>query len=785
MKIRLAVLLLAFLLPLKAADALPIFDIGATPSTIANAITDAGRAGTNVKKAKTLWETLNKIGKAIKSVADFFSKAKKWIKKKHDIYVKYRDSVRNFIRRTEDFYASVMNAYEATLDAIEYMSEIGKRIEAYAKEGKEIVQFGHEALQRCQKILTSGADKIKALKEQRKQQTEQEKEAREKTAQLEKELAELESQGQGNMSEEDRQRLRELQAKLDEYRNYGPGTAQGYADELSKLNQQLYDLRQQKDEVRDDWSKSNEIEREIQKVEAQIVVMQEKYRAASNEEYRQNVIRQLEEEEAHLQHHTESNSVTNWVRDKRDQLAIQRAKAETYKQYLRNIENQIFNYNRQVVDMVNDCKYRIQMTVARTKRLICNMTTGALSQYAGKIDSITGEINNASSALDGMSDEVDNISSISDCERIKEECTTRCSKGASDDCEDNRQASCQAYQENCMQVNEASSLGIPSLAAGVPQCETVMQGIKYYVTKFVDCTFLKAQCEADEDAEKREQGCEMYEAGCTAGKDGDNNGGRDCYQLERDCEEARSRDVESLQYGDPTECNIYKTQCSTTSAYSTTRYKIHNSSQLAQADLDVKDEIPQTSTDTPQGVFVLPVSLKMGCELKENDELPDCISRYNAVKYAIAESDIPEDMIEFYKALRGVKMADGKTPDSFMAKHQALDAQHANRHLGDAYAEYLASAYFTGLNFYKKYFLYDVDVVNPIQNSYASDVGVTWASISLAEQEIGNLINDIYTMWAKEQMVKAVDGMVNHQIPREEMQDAKQNDVSKTGGSDE
>lgn len=839
MKIRIAILLLALMLPIKA-DALFIFDIGATPQTAANAANDAERAGTDVKKAKTFWKTLKSIGDGIRAVADFYSKAKAWVKIKYDKYRMYRDSVMNFIDQAERFYNSVMDAYAAVLDAAEYAAEIGQRIKAYIQEGKDIIAYGKEAVQRCQKIVTSGYDQIKALVDQKKEKEEQERRAREESERLQAEIAALEQQNSDEMSPEDRQRLAELQAELEEYQYQmdTEGTAQGYAEQLSKLNSQLQKLRQIKDEllagntiVEDEAIREikeelqfdftvNSVERAIQKIEANILVAEQKYRAASNSEYRQERIRQLEEERQNLQHHTESNEITNHIRDARDRLAIVRAEEETYKQYLQNIENQIFNYNRQVVDMVNDCRYRIQMTVARTKRLICNMTTGAMSQYASKFDSITGQLGNAANAAKGMDSEIENQQNMlkqtseGTCAQLRSECQNGfggVTAKAQEKSEEKRQKSCKNYTENCAQATTQEVIVIPSLAAGVPQCEEIVQNIKAAVTKYVDCALVKGQCMAEaateEDKQKKNQACSIHcqhcgyiEGACLSsdygyyGGDGESHVINQCEYLKIQCDILKNTmpDYEKMM-----DCVNWKENCSQADNSSNNPgpsaqqfsavYSIHNASVIAQAAVDAV-ATSMTPTDTPEGEFIQPSSIANICELDNLDKisgLPECLGKFNNVKYAQTDTDIPGDMIEFYKALRGVKTSDETTDKNFNPKHQAEDAKIANKYMNDIYAEYLASAYFRGLNFYKKYFMYDLDVINPMQTSVGSDVGTSWASISLVEQELSSLIYDIYTMWSKEQLVGAVEGMVNNQISRESIQEAAKNDLQQTENSNE
>ena len=708
MKIRIAVLLLAFLLPIKA-DALFIFDIGSTPAAVANTITDAGRVATDVKKAKTFWKTLKSIGDGIKAVADFYSKAKAWVKVRYDKYVMYRDSVKRFIDQTEKFYASVMDAYEAVLNAAEYAAEIGQRLKAYLQEGKDIISYAKESLNFC--------------------------------------------------------------------------------NETAKY---MVNFKQQ-------WEEQSEIYKQ-------------------NKENTDARIAQLEQEIADLQEQGTSGFNVENIRNKREQLAVARAEAETYKQYLRNIENQVFNYNRQMVNMVNDCRYRIQVTAARTQRLICNVSTGALAQYASKLDGITGQISNITNSLNGMNTEIEYQQQLSEkvngesCARLKSECYNGfggVSAEAIAESEAKRQESCETYQNNCAQTVTQEVVVIPSLTAGVPSCEEVVRNIKATVTKKVDCTLAKAQCMAQEDSAKREEGCNIYCENCgtiegvcgSSSSDGGSNSDviseyqNNCHRWKQSCEVLK---LTMPDYDKMPDCVAYKEynceQSDTNNEPSKPSaqqfgalYSIHNSLDIAQAAIELPDmsSVTQTPTDTPEGEFIQSADIANICQIDSLDkinELAECFGKFNTVKSAQTETDIPEDMIEFYKALRGTKTANGKKDETFYSKHQANDSKTANRYMNDSYAEYLASSYFRGLNFYKKYFMYDIDVINPMQTSVGSDVGTGWASVSLVEQEISELIYDIYTMWSKEQLTGAIEGIVNYQISQEGMIEASKNDP-RTGES--
>lgn len=851
MKIRLMVLLLMWLLPHSAVAGLPIFDIGATPSTIANTTTDASRAATTATETKTQWSMLKKMGDKIKAVAEFYKETKKDIEHAHAVYDMYRKAVKSYIEQAEIFYNSVMDAYDAMLDAAEFVAEIGSRIQAYIQEGRDIIKYANETLQKCQKIVTSGVDQIKALSDQKKEQ-EKEMEAHEKEVErLEAQIAELEGQNNDTMSPEDQQKLAQMQAELDALNSQKPGDASYYQDQLNKLYQQLGELqRLQESYLTDnehstsvaglwnqaidstglDLSSANSVAREIQKIEAQILIMQQKYADASNNENLARRKAELEEAMAELQSNNNGEFNVANIRNYREQLAVQRAKSEAYKQYLQNLENQIFNYNRQIEDMFNDCRYHAQMLVARVQRLVCNMTTGVMSRYANKFDNITRSMASSAGAVNSMVAEAGNARSRANiltgkadelCPELKGElqhCPPECDEDT-ETCKKCNQLA-QEWDKNCNIYHSAEPVAVPSLASGVPECEKIIAGIKANVSKKVECKVVEAYCfegnsekEGDNKVSQKDHNCYLYCNYCkpganicaaylediSASKDETIGDSAWCGEWGSRCAAMENSPFVDTNPAETMACQVYEATCvkkqeekekSTQGEQKVSAaYSIHNSQVIAQAANDVP-AITETPTTTQEGIYVLPDAFVHGCnltitDLESNDAAAECLAKYNEVRAADTGTAIQDDTQDFYKALRRIKSNDKKVDEIFDKTVSASDGHTAQKDLNDAYAQYLASAYFTGLDLYAYYFSYKDNVLKADSETRGTDTSGEQAGITFAEKRIADIISDIYKIWAQEEVVSSLKSIIDNQITREQIRNAAKEDFKPISGGDD
>ena len=519
-------------------------------------------------------------------------------------------------------------------------------------------------------------------------------------------------------------------------------------------------------------------------------------------------IDRLNEELKNLQNHTESNAVTNSIRNTRDKLEIAMAKHAAYEQNIRNVQRQISDYKYKLSSMVRECQYRVGAVKARAERLVCYATVGEAEMVDDQVRNVVSSVNAWNNRMneisldikefdmdirgcenyhadcefgikgaDGKNDEkAQKQACISYYECIGASCTANqlaCAmdkegnKQAGDDydkeCLTNKSSdtsatgnsstgntaaantACSIYQATCGDVDTSHEYKIQPLYGNDPSCEAVVDDL---LTNF--------KMKKDEDV----QLCKDLNRACqleTTTKE------MDCNIAKRECAKG---DLSDPLYNDY--CRKSR-ECQQVSA----NYSIHRSEKVAFAALREKVDVAKTKSGTDvNGVFYLPSNMAVCCNLNSETVLDEgkfttCISRYNSAMFADHGTEISKDDEHFYSCIR----REIGNPD-LTKTTAAADVHKASAEMRNGYAEYLASAYIDAVNAYNDSFTFKEDRIDPVINAKNPDVQSSWAAITNMELQIGSRLNEISRLWAREQTVKAFSDTMAFKISQDTAENA-------------
>ncbi len=700
--LRIIVLMTMLLLPMRAQAAITI-DFGAIAGTIQSVVTNVKVKIDRVKANVMEWKIVQTLGTALKSVTEFFQKLEQEYKKQKAKFDKWREDITRFLSDMEAYYAATMDVYQKALDTAEYLAEIGTRFQAYWNEGESIVKDSGETIAMCGSNLKELINVVKHAKEQ---------------------WAELEE-------------------------NY------------------------------------------------------ERYEA--NKEYLQQQLNDLEA-------HEESNAVTNEIRNLRDQLQNHMAQIENLKQGIRSIKNQFYMHISEQKSLIYACRYNVQAIRARVKRLICNLSVGELKGFENQAKKLGSSLNNLNKKMENLQIDAYELEN-NDASGCVDYCT-ECSYGtpfASDQkaAEKSQDEACRKCaeckplpyssacegkeNENCKSA--VAIIKVNTLTNGSVQCEREIEQLvkgpdDYSCSKYkqmctdgnneacqISCSSMCGSIPANDDI-----CCEIASRKCYGGHSGycknleencptyrADKSASECKTLKEDCDRARGELIEGSEMEEPVMCETYRIMCAGQYSYN---YSISRSSAVAYADVDLSNVKNIKSGTNEAGVFLLPNSLAICCELNadtamQEGALRDCITRYNDVmnrnNYDTNPDDpdakISEADKKFFQCLRK-----DMGSEEFDDKVKQSDKELAGISLENALAEYLAAGYLEAMQAYNDSFSFKNDQIDPVVNTKNKDMQAAWDIAIDLNLKVGDRLNAISNLWAREQMTRSFMNVKNYRM---------------------
>ena len=701
--LRIIVLMTMFLMPMRAQAAITI-DFGAIAGTIQSVVTNVKVKIDRIKANVMEWKIVQTLGSALKSVSEFFQKLEKEYKKQKEKFDMWREDITRFLSDMEAYYTATLDVYQKALDTAEYLAEIGARFQAYLAEGESIIKDSGDTIKMCGNNLVELVNVVKQAKDQ----------------------------------------WAELQANYDRYE-----------------------------------ARKEELERQL----------------------------------ANLQKHEESNAVTNEIRNLRDQLQNHLAQIDNVKQGIRSVKNQFYNHIAEQKSLIYACKYNVQAIKARIKRLICNMTIGELKGFEDQARKLGNSLNNWNQKVENLQIDAYELDTndASGCVNYCTECSygtpfasdqKAAEKSQDEACEKCAECKPLPYSSACEGKEEGENcesatalIKVNTLPHGSVQCEREIEQLAkgpddYSCSKYkkkcdegdgeacqISCSSMCGSIPAGDDvccriaAEKCSGGhggyCDNYKNNC-ATYDA-NKSASACKAMKQDCDRAREELIEGSEMEEPMECETYKTMCGGQYSYN---YSVSHSSAIAYADVDLSNIKNIKSGTNEAGVFLLPNSLAICCELDadkvmQDGVLRDCITRYNDVmnrnNYETNPDDpdakISEADKKFFQCLRK-----DMGSEEFNDKVKQSDKELAGISLENALAEYLAAGYLEAMQAYNDSFSFKNDQIDPVVNTKNKDMQAAWDIAIDLNLKIGDRLNAISNLWAREQMTRSFMNVKSYRL---------------------
>ena len=154
--------------------------------------------------------------------------------------------------------------------------------------------------------------------------------------------------------------------------------------------------------------------------------------------------------------------------------------------------------------------------------------------------------------------------------------------------------------------------------------------------------------------------------------------------------------------------------------------KIHNKHQLGFANIDSGSKTGQTA----EGILIVPESISLNCDVNyeqaiEPGKMDECLKKINTIANSEVTEEIPKGVID-----------------------------EAAKDIYNGYVEYLTASYFEALSDYNDTLLFKSNQLDPIATTTTSDVDSAWRVAKEMHLVLGERINNLRKLWARNLSMK-------------------------------
>jgi len=483
----------------------------------------------------------------------------------------------------------------------------------------------------------------------------------------------------------------------------------------------------------------------------------------------------LEQELAALEANpnSDSNEITNRIRDTRERIYILDGQINNFLGTLDDIDNQIVNFIMSQKGLVYECIDDVRMIRGRVDRLLCNIKNTEIKGFESKINQIGNSINNWSNSILQLNNTTQDLKNdftegCGDVDMVLDSCYL---------CDLDRTNNKEACNKcNICKPTQGETLSYAPLPSGDDKCEEKIREI-LGAPGAESCLSYKNTCE--EQISKGNPYSNTCEISCSPLCGTIDPGSQTC------CNIYNSK----CSAGKENYCDKYRENCNSGQGGGqiSFNYSVSTSSATAYA-FSINNLGDAKSGNDEYGNLIIPDNMAACCQDDSSDALKDgemykCINRFITAAYTEVGTEISEDDKIFFQCLRRTINRDKDFKDirdktgftdlkDFDPQVRSSDNKAAAMFLEEAYAEYLAGAYLDALRSYQDSLEYANEIAKENNSSY-KDIGSNWVAVGNMSLKVNNRINEIGKIWAREQLIRAVNKARNYKISSKEKTDAK------------